>query len=207
MLSLVSKVAIDAVADENLNEHLQPRYLQGTILFSDIRSFTTISERYAADQVVSMLNDYLSIMCQIIEKNGGFIDKIIGDAIQAVFFATDDDERAVSAACAALQMRQALHEFNRRREQAGEFAINNGVGIASGRLVSGLVGSDSGKLDATVFGMPLVLAQNLESLSKQALHSHILIDAATAKGLKKHAQLKAFSHEELPEAYELISLE
>jgi class 3 adenylate cyclase len=206
MLNLVSRVAIDAVAGENFGEQMPPRYLQATILFSDIRSFTTISERYPADEVVSMLNDYLTAMCRIIESNGGFVDKIIGDAIQAVFVDAEPGRAVLSSARAALQMRRALKVFNQSRVEAGEFSIENGVGIATGRIISGLVGSDQGKLDATVFGMPLVCAQNIESLSKHAMRSHILVDEASAHILEKHSSLSFFHNDQGLICHELVSL-
>lgn len=122
-----------------------------------------------------MLNSYFSYMCPIIEEHGGFVDKLIGDAIQAVFLG-DPATAVLAAARAALQMRAGLDDFNRQRRNNGLFTIDNGIGIAAGTVVTGLVGSQTGKLDAALLGNVLHKAQTLEAKSKHAADTRILID-------------------------------
>jgi class 3 adenylate cyclase len=187
MLQLVSHTAAEAVKTGNTQE--APRRRSATILFSDIRGFTTLSENYSAEEVVAMLNDYFTLMCPIIEANGGHIDKLIGDAIQAVFLAENEEIRAISAARAALEMRRRLAEFNAARAAADHFTINNGIGIASGQVTTGVTGSNTGKLEAAIIGEPLQLAATLESYSKFATNTCIIIDPATENLLKNRARV------------------
>ncbi len=174
MMQLVSASAIEA-ARSDLEQQSTARRRDAAILFCDIRNFTTISESCSAEEVVEMLNSYFSQMCPIIEQHGGFVDKLIGDAIQAVFYG-DAGISLPRAARAALQMRQSLAEFNAGRGAKGLFTIDNGIGLASGAVVTGLVGSQTGKLDAALLGKILHKAQILESKSRHATTTKILID-------------------------------
>ena len=205
MLQLVSQTAAEAVKTGNTHE--APRRRSATILFSDIRGFTTISENHSAEEVVAMLNDYFTLMCPIIEENGGHVDKLIGDAIQAVFLDGDEKTRAVSAATAALAMRRRLAEFNSARAAAGLFAINNGIGIASGQVTTGVTGSSKGKLEATIIGEPLQLAATLESYSKFAVNTCIIIDPATETLLKNRARVISLDVPEMPQKMSIHELQ
>ncbi|HNS09417.1 MAG TPA: adenylate/guanylate cyclase domain-containing protein [Candidatus Ozemobacteraceae bacterium] len=201
MLQLVSQTAAEAVKTGNTQE--APRRRCATILFSDIRGFTTISENHSAEEVVAMLNDYFTLMCPIIEANGGHIDKLIGDAIQAVFLSEDEEIRAISAARAALEMRHRLAEFNAARAAAGQFAITNGIGIATGQVTTGVTGSNTGKLEAAIIGEPLQLAATLESYSKFAANTCIIIDPATENLLKNRARVVSL---DVPEISQKMSI-
>ncbi len=177
-----------------------------TVLTSDIRGFTTLSEQYPPEEIVAMLNDYFTAMEWCIREQGGTIDKFIGDAILAVFLdrpgdapsphatATacssvdrvegddarrDDARREQRAVQAARTMRAALTVFNGRRRRAGQFTIKTGIGIASGAAVVGLVGSQSGRLARAVLGPPLERAALLEAASKQATATGIMLDGPT----------------------------
>jgi len=138
-----------------------------SILFSDIRGFTTISEQLTADQLISALNHYLEHMTDIVLNNSGMIDKFIGDAVMAIWGAPvpheDDAAKAVSA---ALKMEPCLDRINPYiKEITGlEFAI--GVGVNTGEAKLGNIGS-KGKLDYTVIGDAVNLASRLEGLTKQ----------------------------------------
>lgn len=154
-----------------------------------------------------MLNDYFTLMCPAIEANGGHIDKLIGDAIQAVFLADDEENRAVSAARAALEIRRRLADFNAARAAAGKFAINNGIGIASGQVTTGVTGSNTGKLEAAIIGEPLQLAATLESYSKFATNTCIIIDPATENLLQNRALVISLDVPEMPQKMSIHELQ
>lgn len=181
---LVSRNVMDAISSDNAHR-IKPggSRVDASILFADIRGFTTITENHSPEKVVDMLNDYFSVMAEIIEKNGGMIDKLIGDAIQAVFYAHENKNCAESAAKAGLEMRIALADFNQQRLSQSLFTIDNGVGICTGNVICGLVGSEHGMLDATIVGNLVNQAARFESLSKQGTSSKVIIDEATSKAL------------------------
>jgi len=194
---LVSRNVLDAISQDD--EHLlKPggSRVRASILFSDIRGFTTISENHPPEEVVAMLNDYFSCMADCIESNGGLIDKLIGDAIQAVFYAHENANCAESAVKAGLAMRAALHEFNFDRRQRGLFTIENGVGICTGSVISGRVGSEQGMLDATVIGSLVGQAAQLEGRSKTGTASRVMIDATTSSELPASYQRQHISSDQ-----------
>ncbi len=135
-----------------------------TVLFSDIRKFTSISEKLQPEEVVAFLNGHLERMTAAIQSGGGRIDKFMGDAIMAEWGAleepADDERRAVKA---SLAMLRALDDANRERKAKGLFAVDVGIGLNSGEVVAGSVGSSS-KLEFTVIGDTVNLASRLEGL-------------------------------------------
>jgi len=137
------------------------------ILFSDIRSFTTISEGFAPDELVSSLNRYFTMMVDIIMKHGGIIDKYIGDAIMAFFGAPVKHEDDVfHSVLAGLEMQDALKEFNIDQINRGKPGFQIGVGLNYGVVTVGNIGSDK-KMDYTVIGDMVNLASRLEGLTKK----------------------------------------
>lgn len=154
-----------------------------SVLFSDIRNFTTISESLGAEATVHLLNEYFTLMVDCIQNESGMLDKFIGDAIMAVFgipFAHDDDaDRAVRA---AIQMMKALRVFNKPRIEKKLVLIDHGMGINTDTIVSGNIGSQK-RMDYTVIGDGVNLASRVESLCKQ-YGAHILISEFTLKALK-----------------------
>ncbi|MCP5452619.1 MAG: adenylate/guanylate cyclase domain-containing protein [Spirochaetaceae bacterium] len=136
------------------------------VLFSDIRSFTTISEAMRPDDLVNSLNRYFSTMVDIIMARHGVIDKYIGDAIMAFFGApVSHADDAASSVLAALEMTEALDAFNRGQLAAGKPEFKIGIGINYGVVTVGNIGCDK-KMDYTVIGDMVNLASRLEGLTK-----------------------------------------
>ncbi|AFY32039.1 adenylate/guanylate cyclase domain-containing protein [Calothrix sp. PCC 7507] len=133
-----------------------------TILFCDIRGYTSMSESMKPLEIFAFLNEYLACMSQAINENGGFIDKYIGDAIMALF----DDETTDGAIKAAILMQQALEQFNNQRSQNGLPKIAVGIGVHRGEVVMGTVGFTS-RIDSTVVGDAVNIASRVEGLTKQ----------------------------------------
>jgi len=182
MTRYLSKSTVNAVVSGE-DALMGGKKVAGTILFSDIRSFTTISETNPPETVVGLLNDYFAVMNAVVEKNGGDIDKFIGDAIMAQFLADVNSneasaDNAYSAVRCAVEMMRALREFNEKREAAGLFPIKIGVGINSGDVIAGNIGSP-GRMDRTVIGDTVNVASRLEGMSKLGRHTCIIISRAT----------------------------
>lgn len=138
-----------------------------TILFSDIRNFTTFSEALTAQEVFRFLNSYFKRMSKPIHKYEGFIDKFIGDAIMAIFNIPEgtDEMEAHNAMRAAIEMQAEVLLFNKHRKTKGYQPVHIGIGVHSGPVMMGTVGSDT-RMDFTVIGDTVNLASRLESLTK-----------------------------------------
>jgi class 3 adenylate cyclase len=137
-----------------------------TVLFSDIRGFTTISESLTPHEVVEMLNDYLEIMTDIIIKFGGVVDKFVGDEIFAVYGAPfDHPMHSLCAAATALEMGEELRKHNEIRKIDGKLPINIGIGINTGDVISGAMGSTK-RIDFTSIGDAVNLGARLEGTNK-----------------------------------------
>jgi PAS domain S-box-containing protein len=150
-----------------------------TILFSDIRNFTGLSELMNPRQMVGTLNDYFTEMVDVIFEHGGTLDKFIGDAIMAVFgapFITPDDPD--KAAHTAIEMMARLEAFNKRQIEKAASTLDIGVGINSGTVVAGTIGSPR-RMDYTVIGDQVNLAARIESANKY-YGTKILVSEHTA---------------------------
>ncbi len=156
---------------------------EATILFSDIRGFTPLTEELGAQGTVSLLNEYFTIMVDCIQQEEGMLDKFIGDAIMAAFgipISHDDDpDRAMRT---SINMITSLHEFNRDRIERKLLPVNIGIGLNTDSVVSGNIGSPK-RMDYTVIGDGVNLAARLESACKQ-YKAQILISANTKEKLK-----------------------
>jgi adenylate cyclase len=139
-----------------------------TILFSDIRGYTTLTENLGAGEVVSLLNQYFETMVEAVFNHEGTLDKFIGDALMAVFGAplTLMENHAWKAVQSALDMRKRLAEFNQRRIIQAQPEIHIGIGISSGEVVSGNIGSQK-RMDYTVIGDGVNLSSRLEGVTKE----------------------------------------
>jgi class 3 adenylate cyclase len=146
-----------------------------TVLFSDIRSFTTLSEKMTPDENFAFINAYLERMGPVIRTHNGFIDKYIGDAIMALFQTADDALRA------GLAMHDALDSFNEERRASGLEPIAIGIGINTGSLMLGTIG-EKHRMDGTVISDAVNLASRIESLTKE-YHVGLLISQYTYEQL------------------------
>src|ERR1700722_4014378 len=146
-----------------------------TVLFSDIRSFTTLSEKMTPDENFAFINTYLAHMGPVIRTHNGFIDKYIGDAIMALFEDADDALRA------GLAMHAALEGFNEERRASGLEPIAIGIGLNTGSLMLGTIG-EKNRMDGTVISDAVNLASRIESLTKE-YHVGLLISQYTYEQL------------------------
>ena len=159
-----------------------------TVLFSDIRGFTSMSESMEPEAVVSILNDYLTAMTDIILSWGGTIDKFIGDAIMAVFGAPIPyEDHAYRAAKAALGMREALKKLWEKWEKEGKHTFDIGVGISSGVAIVGNIGSVR-RTEYTAIGDIVNLGARIEPLNKE-FNTHILITESVYERIKEKAKV------------------
>jgi adenylate cyclase len=169
--SMFSRYAPPAYVDELVKDptklELGGEEKEISILFSDIEGFTTISESLSPRKLIEMLNDYLNTMTHLIFNQGGSLDKYIGDAIVAVFGAPlPQNEHALHACYAALDMQKALIEFRQRTTAMGLPVVKSRVGINTGNVVFGNIGSDI-RYDYTGIGDHMNLASRLEGANKE----------------------------------------
>jgi adenylate cyclase len=161
-----------------------------TVLFSDIRSFTAVSEHAQPEAIVGMLNEYFTRMVEIVFAHHGTLDKFVGDMVMALFGAPLDDSRhADHAVEAALDMIDALEVLNARWLAAGRPALDIGIGINTGPMIAGNIGSNA-IMSYTVIGDAVNLGSRLESLNKQ-YGTRIIISEATRKQLSCACEIKS----------------
>ena len=160
-----------------------------TVLFSDIRGFTSISEKLEPEQVAAMLREYLSEMTEIVFKHGGTVDKYIGDCIMALYNVPfEDPEHALKAVRTGLEFQERTIAVSRRWEVTLGVALRNGVGIATGEAVVGTLGSRQ-RLEYTAIGDTINLGSRLESLTKE-YKANIIISESTYEHVKGHVVTK-----------------
>lgn len=167
----------ESIIDVNLGDQVQQEM---SVLFADIRDFTTLSETMTPQENFNFINAYLSRMEPAITRNNGFIDKYIGDAIMALFSDCADD--AVKAGIAMLHI---LDDYNQYRESVNYIPIKIGIGINSGSLMLGTVGGKS-RMDSTVISDAVNLASRIEGLTKD-YGVPLLISHATFERLRNPA--------------------
>jgi adenylate cyclase len=162
-----------------------------TVLFSDLRNFTALSERRSAHDTVSLLNTYFTQMSAAIEAHGGVVDKYLGDGIMALFGApVESEDHAGNAVMAALAMQSALVRMNRDLAARGMPPLTMGIGINSGVAVAGNLGSPE-RLNYTVIGDSVNLAARLEGLTKRLGGDEaIVISAETLKLSRRNFRVR-----------------
>ncbi|MBT4084034.1 MAG: GAF domain-containing protein [Alphaproteobacteria bacterium] len=186
MKSTMSRYMDPGIADQLMEggeDILGGTNVEATILFSDVRGFTTLTEELGAQGTVSLLNDYFTIMVDCITREEGMLDKFIGDAIMAAFglpISHDDDEdRAVRA---AISMIVDMWAWNEVRAEKGQKPVDMGIGLNTGNVVSGNIGSPK-RMDYTMIGDGVNLGARLESACKQ-YSARILISENTYEKLR-----------------------
>ncbi len=196
MKSTMSRYMDPRLADQLLaggTDALGGKSVTATVLFSDVRNFTGISEELGAQATISLLNEYFTAMVEVIQKQGGMLDKFIGDAIMAVFGLPvaheDDEDRAVRA---AIGMITELRRFNADRVANGKKPIDIGIGLNTDIVVSGNLGSPK-RMDYTIIGDGVNLASRLESACKQ-YSTHILMSENTFKKLQGIYRVREVDH-------------
>ncbi len=190
--STMSRYMDPAIADRLLatgTEILGGTSVECTVLFADVRGFTTLTEQLGPQGTVALLNEYFTLMVDCIQQENGMLDKFIGDAIMAAFGIPvgheDDADRAVRA---AISMIETLNKWNLQRTTDGRLPVNIGIGLNTDTVVSGNIGS-SKRMDFTIIGDGVNLAARLESACKQ-YGSKILISEFTMRRLKGTYRLR-----------------
>ena len=181
---LIRKFATKEVA-EDLEESgfsLGGKFVPATVMFSDIRSFTTIAESQSPADTIELLNDYYTLMMDAITGERGVVNQIVGDGLMAIFGAPRPcEDRCDHAVRAALQMIELIEQYNHERVALGRSPIRIGVGIASGDVIAGYTGTQR-RATYTCVGDTVNLAARLEAYTKVLLKP-ILVDEATRQGL------------------------
>jgi adenylate cyclase len=181
MQKFVSKLTVQMIQNSG-GSKMEPqegerRYT--TIFFSDIRNFSTYAELSEPEQIIKLINIYFDVQTQIIEANGGVVDKFMGDQIMALFQGPDGVENAVRA---AVEIQRAVRELNKQRDTAGELPLWIGIGINHGMAVMGKMGSKN-RMDYTVIGDVVNIANRLCGLARAG---QIVVEYSLTRRLNGH---------------------
>jgi len=189
---LVRKFATAEVADEILTTgvSLGGKRVEASVMFSDVRTFSSIAQSLSQPDLFELLNNYYTLMFDAIAGHGGIVNQMLGDGLMAVFGAPlphpDHRERAVRA---ALEMLELIEGFNREQARRGAIEIRIGIGIASGPVIAGFTGTQH-RVTYTCVGDTVNLAAHLEAHTK-VIGQPLLIDESTGAGLGGRIRLDA----------------
>lgn len=165
------------------------RELEATVFFSDIKNFTGLSERMSPKEVVTSLNEYFTLACDVVLTHGGMLDKYIGDAIMAVFGAPlQSDKHAVNACLAAIEVQDQLRNYYSHSENRKGPIFETRVGLNSGKMIIGNIGSLK-RLDYTAIGDSVNLASRLEGVNKE-FGTRIIISESTYEQVKDEIEAR-----------------
>jgi class 3 adenylate cyclase len=171
--------------------HLDPQLATATVLFCDIRGFTRLSESREPKYVISFLNEYMRGVVNIIQQHDGVVNKFVGDAALAFYgllpHPLPTAESASNAVATAVAILGFLAELNRQRAERGEQALRVGIGINTGSVVAGMVGSDV-RLEYTVMGDAVNVARRLSDLNKEHPQYDVFFSASTYGDLEEDLQ-------------------
>ena len=185
----LSPQLVETIMQDFSWENLRAEKRTLTVLFSDIRGFTSISEKLSPEAVVRTLNEHLNMMVSIIFKHGGTLDKFVGDCVMAFWGAPlPQPNHAELAARAALEMIEGLEKLNQKWQSEGRPILKIGVGINTGEMLFGNIGSEQ-RMDFTVIGDSVNLGSRLESATKE-LHASIVISDATYQWIRDRAEVR-----------------
>jgi len=193
--SILSRYVGDNLVEKLINSRegmfFESERKEVTVLFADIRSFTAIAEKMAAEDVVSMLNHFFTIMVDIIFRNNGMLDKFIGDQVMAVFgHISPDNSGPNDAIKAAIEMQHATKDLMKARAKEGKETFGIGIGISTGKAILGNVGSEN-RISYTVIGNSVNVAAKLEHMSKEG---EIIIGEKTYQQTKDHFRIQKKIH-------------
>ena len=192
--ALVRRFATSEVA-QDLQESgfsLGGKRVHATVMFADIRSFTSMVETQPPEETIELLNTYYTLMFDAISGQGGVVNQMIGDGLMAIFGAPLPlEEPALAAVRAALDMIEMIELLNAEREPAGKKAIAIGIGVASGEVIAGYTGTQQ-RATYTCIGDTVNLAARLEAHTKEAGHA-ILIDGDTQAALAERVTTLALA--------------
>jgi len=180
-----------------------------SVLFSDIRGFTPLSERLSPEEVVALLNEFYTLMIDTIFQHEGTLDKFFGDAVMAVFGAPiSHPDHSIRAIRTAVAMQAGIEELSKKRVQEGKDPIAIGIGVSAGEAVAGTVGTEN-RMEYTVIGDRVNLAARLETVAKPG---QILISQWTYEKVDKLVKARSLGYfkvkgkEEEVEVYEVLGL-
>lgn len=200
LAAYVPEKARDAIAEAKGHRALDPKRVRASVLFSDLRGFTTLSEQLDPALVVEMLNEFLEEMQRVIRHHRGYISDYIGDAILAVF--AEEETLSTSASSArravrcALEMQDALAELRRVSANVALRELRMGIGVNTGYLVEGDVGP-AARLKYAVIGDTVNTAARIQDRSKEGKHTCILISATTREDVQNEVEVAFFGDEML----------
>jgi class 3 adenylate cyclase len=211
MRAYVSESVLEAIQNQSDSSFGEGRRVEVTVLFSDIRNFTGLSEKNSPEQVFALLNEFFGGVEPIIRANHGRVDKFIGDAVMAIFHHTEPEHHTLSAVKAAFAIKQFVDNLEKTSRYVGRAGMEIGVGISTGTVLLGDVGSARRK-DLTVIGDEVNLASRLENASKKGRHSKIIVSGSTWKHIENLVEAEKMSFNEVRgksqavQIYELIRL-
>jgi adenylate cyclase len=207
----VSPDVVDRLIQDPTKLRLGGERRELSVLFSDIRGFTSISEKLTPEGLLSQLNQYLTTMTAIVLKNGGMLDKYVGDAIMAVFGAPLELQNHAFVACkTALEMMEELRFLQEAWQGESKAVLDIGIGINTGEMVIGNVGSPK-RMDYTVIGDNVNLASRLEGVNRE-FGTHIIISESTYDMAKEYVtvrglgEIKVKGRERQVAIYELVGM-
>lgn len=185
----VSQHVMESILASEAPVKLEGERRKVTVVFTDIRQFTHVSEDLPPEKVVSLLNEYFAVMVDIIFKNQGSLDKFIGDGMMVEFGAPlDDPLQELHAVTTAIEMQQAIKKLSTKWQSEGWPAIKLGIGVHSGIAIVGNIGSER-RIEYTAIGDTVNVASRLEQLTKE-LKTPILISEATVKAIENNFKFK-----------------
>ncbi|EGF80341.1 hypothetical protein BATDEDRAFT_35058 [Batrachochytrium dendrobatidis JAM81] len=207
-MNLIKEVAKKARITEQLSRFLPPHVVEkmkehpeiirkggretvGTVIFADIRGFTNLSEKSTPAEVVNLLNDYFERLVKIVFRRGGIVDKYVGDALMAVFGTLVEDKDAeYRSVVAALEFQEAIRDMNTERMRSGKDSISIGVGVNTGELLAGFIGS-SQRLEYTCIGDTVNTSSRMCDLAQK---DQVLISERTYECVKDRIECNPFGY-------------